>query len=177
MTAPIIPAGAADLADRLLVWRSVINGKLTGGVKLKTGDTSRSSSNTGSTYVADPHLVIPVAANTNYVIEAKGVYQAGATGSLKFQMSFPSGATMEGGSWEYDPGTDEWAATVMALTSPASFVVGLVGTGANLPFRLNGALFVGANAGNLTLDWAQNVTNATATILRKGCSLSAVATT
>ncbi len=174
MTAPIIPAGAADLANRLLVWRTVINSKITGGIKVKTGDTSRANT---AAYAADPHLQIPVAANTTYVIEAKGVYQAGATGSLKFQMSFPSGATMEAGSWEYDPGTDEWAATIMALTSPASFVIGLVGTGGNLPFRLNGTLFVGANAGTLTLDWAQNVSNATATILRKGCSLKALATT
>lgn len=174
MTAPIIPAGAVDLADRLLVWRTVINAKIGGGVKVKTADTSRANT---AAYAADPHLVVPVLANTVYMVEVKGVYQAGATGSIKFQMSFPTGATMEAGSWEYDPGTDEWAATTMSGTSPHSFVVGLVGTGGNLPFRLNGSLHVGANAGNLSLDWAQNASNGTATIVRKGTALSALATT
>ena len=174
MTAPIIPAGAADLADRLLVWRTVINSKIGGGVKVKTTDTSRANT---ATYAADPHLVIPVLANTVYAVEARGVYQAGGVGLLKFQLSFPSGATWESGAWAYDPGTDEWAATVMSLTSPAQVVVGLAGTGGNLPFRITGSLHVGANAGHLSLDWAQSASNATATILRKGCSMTALATT
>lgn len=141
-----------------------------GALKYKTQDTSITSD---AAYDDDPHLAASVLANAVYAIEVYGTYQAGATGQIKFQMTFPAGATIESGSWEYDAGTDasgavNWASTVMGLTSPGSFVVGLVGTGGNVPFRLSGLLIVGSTAGTLALQWAQNVSHATATILRKG---------
>lgn len=178
MTAPIVPAGAANLADLLAQWRTVLNGKLSGGVKVKTADTSRSSANTGTTYTDDNHLVIPVLANTVYAVSFHGVYQAHASGQLKVRMTFPSGGTMEAGSWEYDPGTDEAAAaTTLSSASPYEFVTGLIGTSANVRFRLEAALHNGANAGDLKLQWAQTLSFATATILRKGSWLQAHATT
>lgn len=181
MTAPVIPAGSADLADRLDVWRGVINAKLSGGKKTKTADQSKTN-DASFTATPDAHLSVPVLANTVYSVEVHGIYQAGATGQIKFDMTFPSG-TMEGGSWEYDAGTDaggavNWAANAsMAQTSPAAFVAGLVGTGANVPFRLTGSLHVGVTGGSLLLRWAQNVSNGTATILRKGTWMRVVADT
>ena len=175
MTAPIIPAGAADLADRLAVWRTVINAKISGGVKVKTADTSRANT---AAYADDPHLVVPVLANTVYSVDLYGVYQAGATGLFKVQFTFPSGATMSGGSWAYDPGTDEWAAVATQESgSPYAMVAGLAGAGVNYPFRLQASLHVGANAGNLAFQWAQNVSNGTATIVRKGSWMRVLATT
>lgn len=175
MTAPIIPAGSgADLASLLLEWRGVINAKLGGGKKTKTADTSRAST---ATYANDPHLSVPVLANTVYSFELYGLYQAGATGQFKVQVTMPAGATMEAGSWHYDPGTDEWAPIATALASPAQFVTGLVGTGNNLPFKLRGSVHVGATAGNVVLQWAQTTSNATATILRKGTWMKLVADT
>jgi hypothetical protein len=174
VTAPVIAAGSRLLAETLEAWRAVINGKITGGIKTKTADTTRAST---TTYAADPHLVIAVAANTRYIVEVHGVYQAAVTPQIKFQMTFPSG-TLDAGSWEYDPGTDDWQANVsVSSASPASFVVGLAGTGGNVPFRLTGSLAVGATGGNLSLDWAQNVSNATGTILRKGTWLRVTAET
>lgn len=175
MTAPIIPAGAADLANRLLVWRTVINAKIGGGVKVKTTDTSRANT---TSLVDDPHLVIPVLANTVYSVDMYGVYQAGGTGLFTVRMALPSGATMSGGSWHADTGTDEWAAcAVQESATPYAFVGGLAGTGTNLVFRLQSSLHVGANPGNLSLQWAQQVSNGTATILRKGSWMRALATT
>lgn len=162
-----IPAGSRLLAEDLLEWQTGINAAVVGTTKVKTSDTSRASN---ATYSDDTHLAgISVAASSVYTVEVYGVYQAGATGQIKFQMTFPSGATMESGSWHYDPGTDDWQAnTSISQSSPAAFVVGLTGTGGNVPFRLAGSLHVGATAGTLALQWAQNVSNATATILRKG---------
>lgn len=174
MTAPIIPAGAgADLASLLLTWRTVINAKLGGGLKMKTADTSR---NNTTTYADDPHLTVAVAANTNYRWKVEGVYQAGA-GNLQLGMTFPAGATIEAGTWGYDPGTNDWQATTMAATSPHQFVTGLTGTGGNVPFKLGGALFVGATAGSLTLRWSPSTLSAVNTILRKGTTLELIATT
>jgi hypothetical protein len=175
VTAPVIPAGSgADLASLLLEWRTVINAKLGGGKKTKTGDTSRTST---TTYANDPHLSVPVLANTTYSFELYGLYQAGATGQFKVQVTMPAGATMEAGSWDYDPGTDEWAPTATGGASPHQFVTGLVGTGGNVPFRLLGSVHVGATAGSVTLQWAQTTSNATATILRKGTWMRLIADT
>ncbi|MES2211410.1 MAG: hypothetical protein V4515_14700 [Chloroflexota bacterium] len=162
-----IPAGSRLLDEDLSPWRTAINAALVGTAKVKTTDTTRAST---TTYADDPHLSsIPVAASAVYIVEMHGVYQAGATPQIKFQMTFPVGATMEAGSWEYDPGTDDWApTTVLSQSSPAAFVAGLLGTGANVPFRLTGSLHMGSTAGNLALQWAQNVSNATASALRKG---------
>jgi hypothetical protein len=176
VTAPIIPAGAgADLAALLLEWRTIINAKIGGGVKVKTADTSRAST---TTFSSDPHLVVPVLANTVYSVDVQGVYFANAAGQLKLQATFPAGATFEAGTWGYDPGTDEWAAaTTLAGASPFLFVTGLVGGAANIPFRLTGSLHVGATAGSLDIQWAQTTSNASATILRKGSWMRVLATT
>lgn len=142
-----------------------LSGGFPGTLKYKTADTSRVST---AAYADDPDLAATVAASAVYFVEVYGVYQAGATGQIKFQMTFPSG-TMEAGSWHYDPGVDEWAANAsISQASPAAFVAGLTGTGGNLPFRLQGTLVVGTTGGTLALQWAQNVSNGTATILRKG---------
>lgn len=142
-----------------------------GKIAYKSTDTSITND---AAYDDDPHLAISVLASAVYAVEVYGVYQAGATGQIKFQMTHPSGSTMEAGSWEYDAGTDassqvNWAANAsLGSSSPSAFVAGLVGTGGNVPFRLTGLLIVGSTAGTLALQWAQNVSNGTATILRKG---------
>lgn len=142
-----------------------VSGGFPGILKYKTADTSRASN---AAYADDPDLAASVVAGGVYFVEIYGVYQAGATGQIKFQMTFPSG-TMEASSWEYDPGTDEWAATtVLSQASPALFVGGLTGTAGNVPFRLQGTAIIGTTGGTLALQWAQNVSNATATIIRKG---------
>jgi hypothetical protein len=168
VTAPEIPAGARLLAESLAPWRTAINGKMSGVLVSKSVDTSRANT---ATYASDPHLVLPVAANAVVDVEVHGLYQAGATGQMKFQFTFPSG-NMDSASWRYDPGTDEWAATVgLPISSPAQFVTGLIGTGGNVPFTLSATLFVGAIGGNLALQWAQAASNATPTILRRGTKM------
>lgn len=140
-------------------------------MKYKTADVSRAST---AAYADDNELAASVVASAAYSVEVYGNYQAGATGQIKFQMTFPTGATLEGGSWEYDAGTDaagavNWASNgTLSSSSPAAFVAGLVGTGGNVPFRLTGLLITSTTPGILALQWAQNVSNATATILRKG---------
>jgi hypothetical protein len=169
-----ISAGSRILDEDLAGWRTGINSKLDGIVKVKASDTTRAST---TTYSADPHLQASVAASTVYDGEIVGVYQAAATPQIKFQFTFPAGATVEALTWHYDPGADEWgnAGGGISQSSPANVVVGLSGTGANTPFRLNFALLVGAAAGTFSLDWAQNVSNATGTILRKGTKLRLLA--
>ncbi|GAA1026811.1 hypothetical protein GCM10009557_05820 [Virgisporangium ochraceum] len=172
MTSPVpsLPALHVPTAAELEQYANAANELLAGAVvsgAYKASDTSRSSATTGATYTDDPHLTVPVAANGVYPVEFYGLYQAGATGQMKIQFTFPSG-TWEAASFAYDPGTDEWQALASGVSSPGGAVTGLVGTGSNVPVRLAGTLHVGATGGALTVQWAQTTSNATATILRKG---------
>jgi len=167
MTAPLIPAGSRLLGEDLLTLRNAVNGKMSGLLVGKSVDTSRAST---TTFTSDPHLQVAVAANAVVDMEVHGLYQAGA-GLMSFRFTFPSG-NMDAASWRYDPGTDEWAAVVgLPVASPAQFVVGLAGTGGNVPFTLSATVFIGSLGGTLALQWAQNISNATPTILRRGTKM------
>lgn len=171
MTAPAMPAGARLLTENLTQWRTAINSKQTGSLAIKTADTSRPND---ATYTADPHLTVPLLANVNYRYTCFTPYQAGATGSLKNRFTFPAGATMTGAWFHYDPGADDWQMVADGST-PAGGNSGFTGTGSNVPLMLGGVIIMGATAGNLTLVWGQNASNATATIVRKGGWLEVVA--
>lgn len=175
MTSPVptLPALHVPTAAELGQYATAVNAllaeaRLSGAYK--SADTSRTST---TTYADDPHLTVPVAANGVYGFDLYGLYQAGGTGLLKVQFAFPAGAEVDAASWSYDPGTDEWAAVAgLPATSPLQYVTGLAGTGGNLPFRLAGTLHVGSTAGTLAFQWAQTVSNATATIIRRGTRLT-----
>lgn len=175
MTAPNIPAGIADLADRLAVWRTVINGKVSGSIAYKSASTSRSSANTGATYTDDPHLTVPVVANGVYDIEMKASMTIGA-GSYKQQFTFPSG-TLEVPEFDYNNGTVTYANAWQRQTagaSPAAAVTGVAaGAAGGAAWRATGTLFVGATGGSFTLQWAQDSSNAANTTMLKGSLLRA----
>lgn len=175
MTSPVpaLPALHVPTAAELGQYTTALNALLA-EVRVsgayKSSDTSRAST---ATYANDPHLTVSVVANAVYGVELVGLYQAGGTGQFKVQFTYPTGATMEAASWDYDPGADEWAAVVgIPLSSPAQFVTGLMGTGGNVPFRLLATLHMGSTAGTLAFQWAQFASNATATIVRKGTRLT-----
>lgn len=119
---------------------------------VKAADTSRTST---VTVTADNHLTLPVAANATYTVEAVVAWVNGG-GGFRANWATPTGASMvwtdnDGGS-AAAPGTELTFSTTTGTT-------------------LKGALVVGATAGSLTLRWAQNTSNATATTLRGGCYL------
>lgn len=165
---------AARLNAQFSAFQSQIDLKVAGFVKAKSVDTSR----TNNTYADDPHLTFQGVANTTYDVYIRGNYFAPVTPSIKFQFVFPSG-TFKGVSWEYDPGTDDWQANpttgAMSSASPAALVVGLTGSAAtNFPFRFEGRLALASTGGTCALQWAQNTTNASATILREGSWMQAL---
>lgn len=137
-------------------------------IAYKSSDTNRSSANTGATYTDDPHLALAVAANAVYAVQMYGVAAIGA-GLMKLQWTHPSGSTFEAGGWGYDPGTADWQTNNAGFssTSPSAIVLGLAAV-ANTPIRLDGTLIMSSTAGLLTLQWAQNASNAANTTLRKG---------
>jgi hypothetical protein len=165
---------AARLNAQFSSFQAAIDLRSPGFFKAKSGDTSRAST---TTYADDPHLTFQGVANTTYILLIRGIYQAPVTPQIKFQFVFPSG-TYTGGDWDYDPGTDEWAANPAtgstSQSSPASLVAGLAGHAtSNFPFRFQARLSLSSTGGTCALQWAQNVSNASATIVRAGSWLLA----
>lgn len=140
-----------------------------GVTKYKTADEPLASS---TTYQNDDQLFgWSVLANAVYELDLHIVYQAAVAAAFKNRFVLPAGATVEGWDFTYDAGTTEMA--VGTLGTSNAEVTGLPGTAGNVPYWVRGTLHVGATAGTVDWQWAQNTSNATATIVRKGsrCTL------
>lgn len=121
---------------------------------IKAGATSR---NTTVTPAADPDLVVAVEANSRYDVSAVVGWTNGG-GGFRVDFTGPSGATM---LW-----VDNDGSVASTIGTDLTFSV-TVGT------SLRGTLVTSGTAGNLTLRWAQNTSNAADTTLLAGCSLLA----
>lgn len=138
-------------------------------IAVKAGDTSRS--NTASR-TADPDLVVALLANLTYTVDSYLMYDAGA-GLFQVYWTVPAGATVTGAPWGLD--TAVTAATVGGIrVPPTGAAVGSGGSGTVVSARPTANVIMGSTAGNLTLTWAQNTSNATATILKAGSWIRAI---
>lgn len=119
----------------------------------KTANTSRAST---VTTTVDPHLVVAVEANATYNVLANLVWRPSGSGGFRFKFTGPSGAEMI-----Y---MDNDSGSVLAINTELTFNVT---TGASI----GGTLVTAGTAGNLSLFWAQNVSNATNTTLNEHSAL------
>jgi hypothetical protein len=135
----------------------------------KAADTARSST---TTLTADPDLTIPVLANSSYLVTISLVYKGNTTnaGDLKFGFSVPSGATLPGGFLGI---TNPLALYIVSVTASSVLVSYSNGVGNPLWCTVTATLLTSGTAGNLTLTWAQNTSNGTATTLMTGSSMQA----
>jgi len=135
----------------------------------KPSDTSRAST---TTQTADPDLVIALAANASYIITGYlGYANASASaGDLKYSFTAPTG------------NTTLWSSIRIDLTGTTTIAgPNAAGTGNNMTAQTStlgdrsvhifGTVITSGTAGNFTLNWAQNTSNATATIIRAGSLL------
>lgn len=137
--------------------------------KFKTGDESLPSS---TAYQDDDHLVVPVEANRDYIVEALLLFTGDPAADAKWQFTLPAGSVMSWGTFTVDSAAAIATTGASNSGSPAGNVVtGVAGTGTFRATFIRGTLEVGGTPGNLTLQWAQNVSNATATVLRRGSHL------
>ncbi len=119
----------------------------------KTVNTSRAST---VTTTVDPHLVVAVEANATYNVLANLVWRPSGSGGFRFKFTGPSGAEMI-----Y---IDNDSGSVITIGDELTFNVT---TGASV----GGILVTGGTAGNLSLFWAQRLSDATATVLNEHSSL------
>jgi hypothetical protein len=136
----------------------------------KTTSTARTATTSPA---ADPNLVIPVGANEVWQFEFHIlVTVANSTPDWKGGLTFPSAPT--GADWEYDY-TDYDDQTF----HPGELFNGN-DTSVNVPMastsviRMRGVLINGANAGNISLLWSQNTSDAGATTVIRGSYAKAV---
>lgn len=139
---------------------------------LKTADEDVTSSIVEQN---DNHLLASVAANSTYgFILAAGIGGA-AAGDFRWRFTYPALAELSFGghsihnSVTVSAGSEEnaWYATDNASPSVTTNV-GTVALGTPVLLTVFGHLVTGANAGTLQLQWAQFVSNATATRIYKG---------
>lgn len=135
-----------------------------------TADTSKTSNTTLGDATG---LAVALEADSIYIWDAYIAYDAGATGDLKLAWSVPSGTTGHWCMWGLSTATTgsigdmvairatSYGATTLTLGGSASFSGFLAARGA-------GYIDTAGTAGNFQLQFAQNTSNGTSTILKGG---------
>jgi hypothetical protein len=152
---PVFQAGSSITAlalDQFCVPQSVI----------KPADTSRTST---TTLANDPALVLPVLASATYLFDSYLDYEGGTLGSsdLKLQWNVPSGAALR--YWLGGLNTSGTNISSNTFTDGAAPALGSGGAAVLKGVLMKGTLVMSSTAGNLQLQWAQNTSSGTATIV------------
>jgi hypothetical protein len=154
-------------------------------LKAKLSDTSRALDIIAS---ADPHLSgIVLAANTFYQVTLVAMVDAGATPDFKGGLSVPADIAYGMMHWvagnqavygsNFSPGGGSaWQSTAHLAAGTTLAHSGLDTAGSLGMIRATGYILT-ASAGTLAFNWAQNVSSATGTTLKKGSYLRVEALT
>lgn len=138
----------------------------------KTADESVTSS---TTLQDDDHLAFPIAVNEEWVARIAVDLGAGlnVTGA-KIAINAPAGATINVAAFMGAAAANAEYKRTTTIAAALAWTVGDFSGGTN-DSMLIVELWVlnGANAGNITLQWAQNTSSATALTFRKGSMLEA----
>lgn len=135
---------------------------------VKTADQSVTSS---TTLVNDTQLLVAVAASATYRLDALIYYTGGTTGSsdLKLGWTVPAGTTITGGA---DSVANPLAVAQVFMTQSSVLFSATNGAGNPFPISLWGTVVTSGTAGNLQLQWAQNTSSATSTIVKTASLLT-----
>lgn len=131
----------------------------------KTADETVTSS---TTVQNDDQLFLPLALNAKYKFDAVIFYSGGASpiGDLKLKWTGPVGAVMQWANFGVNTsGLTQYNVVVEALAAASPRAVGTNGAGNWMSCRPAGTLTTAGTSGNLQLQWAQNSSSATGTIV------------
>jgi hypothetical protein len=142
---------------------------------VKPSPTSRASNIVPS---ADPHLTTTLPPNSTFMFEfwllADG--PASAAAELQAGLTVPAGATTPGWSlMGLVPSAAGVSASLIAqaaTTTGGTRVVGTAGTGTITSAIMKGIIVTGPSGGTFALNWAQGVSNVTATTLDAGSMMT-----
>lgn len=130
---------------------------------IKTADQSVTSS---TTFVSDLELLVPIVAVGSYQFECFLFFEGGTAGAsdIKWRFAVPAG-TLVRYTWT------GWGSTGAAARSGDGQIAGdtpasaSAGAGNAHGIIMIGTVVAGVNAGNMQLQWAQNASSATSTIV------------
>jgi hypothetical protein len=119
---------------------------------------------------ADDHLTVAVAANSGtYGFRLTFFYSSSTTAKLRCRMNAPALAVGRIGALGLASTAGATAADVVAasvtIESATDLTLGSAGVGVVVMAILEGEVTLGANAGNLTFNWAQNTADPTNTVM------------
>lgn len=122
-----------------------------------------------TTLADDDVLTFPVRANTLYLIDVFLHVHGDSLADIQYTFTCPTGAAFHWGS----PNGVRMGVTGVAVVDDTALACGTaIGSGINAAGHtmiiIHGTLTMGATPGNFTLQWAQNISNVTATELRYG---------
>jgi len=131
----------------------------------KPSDTSRAST---TTQTADPDLTIALAANASYIINGYlGYANASASaGDLKYSFTAPASNTTLWSSIRIDIASGTTTIAGPNAAGTANNMTAQTSSTSDRSVHIFGTVITAGSTGNLTLNWAQNTSNATATIIR-----------
>lgn len=130
--------------------------------RVKAADTSRT--NTASS-ADDPDLVIPLKANTRYLITADLIYSSSLLAGFKMQFGAPAGATMQFVNVSANDG----------IIRNVTELLGLSVTTANPNYMFLRGVVRTTAARTLSVRWAQNVaSNLSSAVLKADSSVTAI---
>jgi hypothetical protein len=150
-------AGAWRLPEARRFWNTV----------RKTADQSKTSD---TTLANDTVLTFPMEASKSYAIRIKAFFDAPATPGFKYALSGPASPTRV----QVERRSRAPNATSEAIAGDAAYTSSTANTGhATSTGVLEMEIIVqnGANAGAFALQWAQNSSSGTATVVRQGSRL------
>lgn len=128
--------------------------------------TAAQTVNNSTTLVSDSQLAVTVAANTSYVFTARLLYTSSTTPDIKFGFAYPLLATATYTLYGIASGGATLAGFHQTETS-----VGALEGGTAIAATMTGTWTIGANAGTVQLQWAQNTANASNTQVLTGSFL------
>jgi hypothetical protein len=161
------------------------------GISWATGDSSSPTNQAGSnvrlikattqtlssstTLQNDSTLVTPaLPASSTYLIEGLIVYDAGTTGDFQMGFTTPSGSSLSWTGSGFSTTASSGTSTINATSesSGTALPFGAVGTGTPCSVMVKGVITIGATAGALQLQWAQNTSDATTLTVHVGSYLN-----
>lgn len=129
-------------------------------VVVKATDQLKTSN---TTLGADNELFVAVAASATYVVHLFLNYEGGteSTSDIKWQFVIPAGATLRAHHIHEGPAGS--ANAIEGITGSSVNTAGTKGAGIQCGATALGTLIVAGTSGNISVNWAQNTSNGTAT--------------
>lgn len=121
--------------------------------------TATETLNTSATFQDDDELTFPVAINTRYTLDGVLLVGTNTTPNFKFQFTVPTGTTIDGAYM--DQSTGQW---VLLAEATSNAITGIN----DYQILFSASIQTSGTAGSVTLQWAQNTSDAGNTQVEAG---------